>query len=354
MYGIKSLINVQKMMKQEEVKKHMKRKWMLEENNCKLYTLLWSKSTESMKAKMKSVNGYQTMEDDQDGILLLQNMEKVTHKYEDQRYSMESYTNAQRKLYNIIQGESSNAEYYERFNNIIKSIESYGIEIGNDSALLKEDEDWEEIYINSKGATIEEIQRVYTLYESIKIKTKDKLLGYLFIKNACKPRFGKLVQNLENEYSRGYHDSFPSSMESAYEMLINYREYTQKAKKESLAMDAGVAFTQGKYYNVNPKHVHLTCNCCKKKGHITPDCPDKDPNYYNRNRNRQPYNNSNNNTTNTNATSNHEAGDWNFYFTNIDDIIASVYLDLDFATKGVDTDFPYFGCLAVQPGAKQA
>lgn len=44
----------------------------------------------------------------------------------------------------------------------------------------------------------------------------------------------------------------------------------------------------------------------------------------------------------TNTTSNQEAGNWNFYFTNIDEVIASVYLDLDFAGKGVDTDFPYF------------
>ena len=45
-------------------------------------------------------------------------------------------------------------------------------------------------------------------------------------------------------------------------MMVDYREYPDESKTVSLYIETGVDFSQGKYYNVNPKNVHLTCKIC--------------------------------------------------------------------------------------------
>ena len=65
-----------------------------------------------------------------------------------------------------------------------------------------------------------------------------------------------------------------------YKILVDYREYLDKSKKVYPYIKTGVYFSQVKYYNLNPKHVHLTCKICWGKGHIANECKDKYPNYY--------------------------------------------------------------------------
>ena len=48
----------------KEVKAHVNKKKILKENNGKLYSLLWEKCTENMKAKIKYSTKYQNMEYD--------------------------------------------------------------------------------------------------------------------------------------------------------------------------------------------------------------------------------------------------------------------------------------------------
>ena len=52
------------MIKNKEVKIHVNQKKILKENNGKLYSLLWEKCTENMKAKIKYSTKYQNMEYD--------------------------------------------------------------------------------------------------------------------------------------------------------------------------------------------------------------------------------------------------------------------------------------------------
>ena len=66
--------------------------------------------------------------------------------------------------------------------------------------------------------------------------------------------------------------------------MIDYQEYPNKGNNVSPAVRIGVAFRQGKYYNVNPIHVHITCKICGGKGYIDTDCKDKDHNYYKKKR----------------------------------------------------------------------
>ena len=67
-YEILNLIKIKK------IKVHVKQKKILDDNNRKLYSLLWAKCTDNMKADIKSSTKYQNMEDDQNDITLLNNV----------------------------------------------------------------------------------------------------------------------------------------------------------------------------------------------------------------------------------------------------------------------------------------
>ena len=73
---------------------------------------MWGNCTDNMKAKIKFSTKYQNMNDDKNGINLLNDPEQVTLKYEDQHYPHESYMNMQQKVYNVAQGNLENTNYY--------------------------------------------------------------------------------------------------------------------------------------------------------------------------------------------------------------------------------------------------
>ena len=88
---------------------HVKRNKILDDNNGKLYPLLWEKCTENMKANIKPSTKYQNI----DGITLLNDLEQVTLNYEDQHHPYESYVNTHHRFLNVAQGDFANSDYYK-------------------------------------------------------------------------------------------------------------------------------------------------------------------------------------------------------------------------------------------------
>ena len=91
------------------------------------------------------------------------------------------------------------------------------------------------------------------------------------------------------------------SLEAAYKIIMDYIDHLDKSNKVSTVVETGVYSSQGKYYNVNPKHVHLTCKIRGGKYHVATNCKDKDASYYKNNRS----NNSGNNKSNKIFTTNY-------------------------------------------------
>ena len=63
-------------------------------------------------------------------------------------------------------------------------------------------------------------------------------------------------------------NSFLVSLQAAYSIMVGYRKYPDNTKIISPAIKKVVAFSQGNQYNINPKHIHLTCKFCGGKGYI--------------------------------------------------------------------------------------
>ena len=101
-------------------------------------------------------------------------------------------------------------------------------------------------------------------------------LACAFISQADPRRYGRLKEELENDFTKGS-DTYPQDMVKAYQLLNKYKNWVPK---NHMPESTGVAFSQT--VSVDKKKddwkQKATCHHCGKKGHIRPDCPkiDKD------------------------------------------------------------------------------
>ena len=58
-----------------------------------------------MKNELQAVDEFEDMDDDQDPIILIKNIKKITNNFRDRKYVFGSMWYAQKQLYNCIQKE---------------------------------------------------------------------------------------------------------------------------------------------------------------------------------------------------------------------------------------------------------
>ena len=97
-------------------------------------------------------------------------------------------------------------------------------------------------------------------------------LDCAFISQADTRRYGRLKEELENDFTKGS-DTYPQDMVKAYQLLNKYKNWTPK---HQIQESTGVAFSQN--VSVDKKKddwkQKATFHHCGKKGHICPDCPE--------------------------------------------------------------------------------
>ena len=120
-----------------------------------------------------------------------------------------------------MQGNLANADYNRTSTDNVKAIKRYEAKIINDPEILKLDEELECIDINWTVTTVNDEMRVDPIMNTIKKITRYKLLGYIFVKQACKIRYGNFIQVLDNKYAKEQVNYFPVSMEPSYKVIIN-------------------------------------------------------------------------------------------------------------------------------------
>jgi hypothetical protein len=139
---------------------------------------------------------------------------------------------AEAQVYAFRQRALANNEYYDKFKDLVSNAERLGSNIGNHTsrvdAILQA---IPEIAAGGREAT--EAERTQA-QETV----KDQYLAVMFLINSDKKRYGALVQDIENEYTRGS-DTYPTSLSAAYDYIVNYR--TNKNTNTEID-EGGVAF----------------------------------------------------------------------------------------------------------------
>ncbi len=160
------------------------------------------------------------------------------------------------------------AAYLEKFQNRIEVLEHCGGSVGSAPGLVKS------VLINGNiepgAATAEQLATARKM-------TQDAYLGVAFILGADRNRYGKLIEDLENDYTQGQ-DNYSQLLNAAYSWLTIRNQAARYSCIVGNGHD-GIAFA-----NIDGKHnkdgqkidkSKITCYKCQKKGHDANECKNK-------------------------------------------------------------------------------
>ena len=112
---------------------------------------------------------------------------------------------------------------------------------------------------------------------------QEQYLAVAFLLGADRSKFGRLLENLENDFLQGQ-NNYPKTITGAYNLLTNWKHGTHM---HNLPSNDGVTFTythddeENDVTLVNSgnqeqtslgKYPHITCTNCNKKGHYATTC----------------------------------------------------------------------------------
>ena len=221
------------MMFAEEVKEHVKRTRKLEENIKFLWTVLWAQSSQAVRNRLEALNTYETMKQESDGLELLIAIKDLLYNVQDRKYVPLSIHLAKRQFYLNSQGRSTSvAAYYEQFNNIIDMMEHCGASLGEDDGIITKVLEHNDIDPTAATATQK---------ENARIEAQEWYYGLAFLMGADRVRFGRYLEDLENDFTQGV-DRYPKSRVDAHHVLANWKQDPRNLVRLAGGND-GVQFT---------------------------------------------------------------------------------------------------------------
>ena len=123
-----------------------------------------------------------------------------------------SLLDAEAQVYGCKQKTLPNNEYYEKFKDLVTNADRLGSTIGVHPQRVD--------MILTGIATDPDLPTNAELEQAREV-AKDQFLAIMFLLNCDCNRYGNLVQDIENEYTRGT-DTYPTSLSAAYDYLVNY------------------------------------------------------------------------------------------------------------------------------------
>jgi len=158
------------------------------------------------------------------------------------------------------------AVFLEEFTALVNTIKHYRGCIRYDTALINYETMATTLNAKKKGA-------------------HDKLLAMDFLKKAPCSRFGNLLTDLDNLYSRGV-DQYPKNLVEAHALLVNYQPPRSHVPKPPPDKTDGIPGNGSELFFAQlgtpvpgtdgNTHPNIQCFACKNKGHYANMCPKED------------------------------------------------------------------------------
>jgi hypothetical protein len=195
-----------------------------------------------MKNKVESLQGYNSIEANDDVIKLLNGLKEVTFKMHKVQYGCWTICQTVRRVLTMKQQDNEPlAEYYKRFTSCVDVAESQ----------------WGTL-VPAAAAT----------NETNKKTSRDKFITCMFLAGVDTKKYERLKTELNNAYVVGQ-NNYPRTVESSVTMLSHYmNDKTVHMTDEDKGQTDQKSFMR--------KHKNVTCYKCGKKGHYVNKCPDGD------------------------------------------------------------------------------
>lgn len=228
-----TITETQKMIFKGKVDAYIKRESTLDENIQKSYSLILGQCTELLKSKLKQSKDWAVASTTFDVLLLITIIKSIVFRFDEQKFQPLALHSAKQNFYSFRQGNLSNAEYLEKFNNLVDIASAYDGEF-HDKATLE--------------FSTKELYGTTSMYSSLSQsdktiaaeKAKEISLSIAFLAHSDKRRYGKLLEDLENDYTKGT-DNYPLNIVKAYQLLSEYKHWQPMTTVPTIQ---GVAFSQ--------------------------------------------------------------------------------------------------------------
>ena len=205
----------------EEIKAYVNRLGVLRGNLAAIFAVALGQCSEAMKAKLKSLKEFEARSKKNDCHWLLKNILSITLQFDQKRNGYLAIMDAHQNFLTCKQTtEQTTEEYLENLTLWADTIEYHGGTFVENYHLAGTH--------NTDGSPRTEDER--------RSAARDETLAMALIRGADPSRFGTLIAELSNQFARGRNE-YPTDLNSAYSLLVNYRTPTNTRPRNSTGSD---------------------------------------------------------------------------------------------------------------------
>ena len=244
---------------EKEIDEYMaQRKW-LKQNMKTAYIIVWGQCSDAMRARAEATTDFKKTSKEQDTIELLKVIKQIMFCNDTVKFSPHALRNAHRRFNTFEQSRTATPnEYLDSFMNCVDVIIYSGGEIGLDPEMIKLAE--ADIGVKYSEGTDDQKTKIHAA-------AKERYLATCFFLGADKHRYGRLIENTENNFIQNV-NQYPKTISAAHSLLLNYKQDPRNLIKMVGGFSDGIAFaTSTTEKNKKNNKNHITCHRCGKKGH---------------------------------------------------------------------------------------